>query len=141
MPTIQGGQGTEKFVCATDDDRMYTLTDVPIDFFDEDPSSSSGSIRISVLKSCVDDSGYINMTAGDAIMVDSNVASLSANTKSVRTLIVMRVIDSRGLEPTHTKAEFANKIFGIGGDYLNLVSFLPLVSCTSFVKIHINLSN
>jgi len=118
---IPGGQGTERLACATGDGRVYTLTDVPTDFFDEHPFVS-GSIRMSVLNSCVYDSDYINMTAGAAEMLDSNVANLSANTKSVRTLIVMRVVDSRSVGPTLSKAALSDGIFGTGEDIINLSS-------------------
>jgi len=120
LPVANGSQTIETLRCKTDDNIiMYTVTDVPTNFFEETPFLS-GSIRISVLNSCVYDNDYINMTAGDAEMLGSTVSNRSADTKATRTVIVMRVIDSRGVGPTLSKKVFANEIFGLYGDVLNL---------------------
>jgi len=122
MPATHGVQGTETFRCATDDNlMMYIATNVPTDFFDETPFVS-GSIRISVLDSCVYDNNYINMIAGDAKIIDSNVVNGMTVRKASRNLIVMRVIDSRNVGPTSSKEVFADKIFGTNGDVFNLSS-------------------
>ena len=140
MPATHGVQGTETFRCATDDNlMMYTATNVPTDFFDETPFVS-GSIRISVLDSCVYDNNYINMIAGDAKIIDSNVGNGMTVRKATRTLIAMRVIDSRNVGPTSSKEVFADKIFGTNGDVFNLVSSLSIVFFFFFFcKNYINL--
>jgi len=120
MPIPGGAQGTETLHCETDNNHMYTMTNVTAGFFDETPFVS-GSTRISVSKYCVYDSDYMNMIVGDAKIVDGNVANRRVERKANRTLIVMRVIDTRGFAPKSSKEEFANKIFGIDGDVLNLL--------------------
>jgi len=127
LTPISGGQSTERLVCDADDNGVYTLTDVPNDFFDGH-SLASGSIRMSVLNSCVYNSNYMDMSACAAQMLDSKVGNVSANTKGIRSLIVMRVIDSRSVEPTLSKADFSDGIFGTGLDVYNLSTGYALCS-------------
>jgi len=122
MPATPGVQGTETLGCVTDNEILYTVTNVPANFFAGNPFVS-GSFRISVLNSCVSESGsIINLSEGDGQILASNLENRMARQKSVRSLIVMRVIDSRSIGPTLTRGDLADGIFGTAGDVLNLSS-------------------
>jgi len=123
MPLTHGTTGTEILRCETDNKHRYTVTHIPDGFF-EDVQLVSGSVRISVLDSCVygTGNGYMRLDEGEGVIVDGNVANGLTMKKESRNIIVMRVFDSRGSGPTLSKAVFADKIFGVDGDGYNLVS-------------------
>jgi len=122
LPLRDGVQGTEALRCVTDNEILYTVTNVPANFFAGNPFVS-GSFRISVLNSCVSETAFIiNLSKGDGQILRNNLKNRMTRQKAERSLIVMRVIDGRSVGPTLTKEALADGIFGTNGDFLNLSS-------------------